>query len=100
MRSLTSDQRPSADGGATRRLLNTRARRRFPRRDAPSAAVKARSAWNVSLVMAPLQTRFHSASTVSAGIAAASRFVQRAEERGALVAQVVEDRGFRSATIP
>ena len=35
-----------------------------------------------------------------AGVSAAGRFVQRGEERGALVAQVVEDRGFASATTP
>ena len=65
-RSATSDQRPSADGGATRRLRNGRARGGL--RDRRSGGrVNARSAWNVSLVTSPFQTRSHSASTVSAG---------------------------------
>src|SRR5947207_12029071 len=67
-RSVSSDQRPSADGGATRRLLNDpdagRSRLRVRR---TGALVNARSAWNVSLVSTPFQTRSQSAATVSPG---------------------------------
>src|SRR5258708_37053372 len=68
-RSPSSDHRPSADGGATRRLRKGPlgpARSRFRGRRA-GALENARSAWKVSLVTTPFQTRLHRAPTVSPG---------------------------------
>ena len=65
----TTVHRPSADAGARRRERNddTSGRRAFAFRRGVWARVKARSAWNVSLVTRPCHTRFQIASTVSPG---------------------------------
>ena len=60
--------RPSAVGGTNRRERKTGAAAgRLMRRRGVRADVNARSAWNVSLVIAPRHTRSHSTSTVSPG---------------------------------
>ena len=91
MRSPSSDQRPSADGGATRRLRKRAAARR---RLARPALVRARErAQRVERVVGDRALPHQIPQRVDglAREAAAGRLVQRGEERRAVLAEVIDD---------